>query len=341
MTKESPWGVGRADCFGGMGRADGEGAEEGRALGRRGPALQGAVEYVHGGHIGQDRYDDVGELARGRLQIESGTHVCGSLGDQCQPLPGLRRLRIGLMTLSDVDDGIGEAQHPPTGILQPVVRDGPGMLVVGIGGGTTDDVAVHDRLARLQDTAQTCLGVRVQEGQDLSGRPAETLGGGLTGNAFESGIHGQVPQLRVQNGQPDRGLGHQTHGQGGISLDPLHGRLVRGKAQGIGVTDGVQQPHVAELHQAGAAVLVPDREGPGPVGAGFHDLGEQPDHLVLVLLVDRQRSRVLPQRFCRGVAEQFLGLRAPEDHLARRVQHHRGNAEQIQQTTGRRGRTRR
>src|SRR5437899_1531847 len=75
---EFPWRVGCADRLGGVGRADGEGAEEGRALAWRGPAVKGAVEYVHGCHIGQDRYDDVGELARCRFQIEGGTHAGGS-----------------------------------------------------------------------------------------------------------------------------------------------------------------------------------------------------------------------------------------------------------------------
>ncbi len=337
---ESPGQVGRADRLRGVGRAHGEGAEDGRALVRGGAAVEGAVEQVHAGHIGQDRYHHVGQLAGCRLHVEGGAHTGGSRGDQRQPLPGLCRLGSGSVARGDVDDGVGQTQHPPAGVLQPVVRDGPGVLVVGIVGWPADDVPVHHRLARLQDTPQTRLGVRVQEGQDLTDGPAETLGGGLTGDAFQRGIHGQVPQVRIQNGEPDRGLGHQTHGQGRIPLDPLHGCLVRGETQGVGLTEVVQQPHVAELHEAGTAVLVPDREGPGPVRAGFQDLGEQLDHLVLVLLVDRQGSRVLAQCLRCGPAEQFLGLRTPEDHLALGVQHHRGDAEQIEQAAGRRGTTR-
>lgn len=56
-----------------------------------------------------------------------------------------------------------------------------------------------------------------------------------------------------------------------------------------------------------------------------------------MLFVDQQPARVLAQGLLRGVAEQLLGLRAPQHDVPVGVQDHRGDAEQVQQPTALRG----
>ncbi len=60
-----------------------------------------------------------------------------------------------------------------------------------------------------------------------------------------------------------------------------------------------------------------------------------------MLLVDQQTAREPPQRLVGGVAEQLLGLRAPQRDPPAVVQHHCGQAQHVQQPArGRRARTR-
>ncbi len=326
-------------CAGGC-RGDGGDTESGGAGVRGGASPQNAVEHVDRGHVGQVRYDDAGQLVRRPLHVESRTDGGGGVGDQGQAVAGAGHGLGGLVAFANVDDGGGQADHPAGGVVQPVVRHGPGALVVRIGTGADDDVPVGHRLPGLQGLAHPGFdGLGVQEGEDLADAPAQMFGGRAAVDAFQRRVHGHVAQVGIEDGQADRGLGDQACGEGDAPLDPCHRRLVHGQAQGVGVPEVVEQPHVAELHQPCAAVLVPDRKGSGPVGAGLHGLGEQRDHPVPVLLVDQQARREPAQRLLRAVAEQFLRLGAPEDHAPVCVEDHRGDAQQVEQAGGRRAGT--
>lgn len=93
----------------------------------------------------------------------------------------------------------------------------------------------------------------------------------------------------------------------------------------------IHEPHIAQLHQPYAAVLVPDGEGAAPAAAGLHDPGEPSDHQIPVLLVYEQGRRVPPERFLGGVAVQVLGLWAPQHDPPIGVQQDGGHTEEVHQ----------
>lgn len=140
-----------------------------------------------------------------------------------------------------------------------------------------------------------------------------------------------VAQIGVQDGQPDGGLGDHPGGQGHVPLQPPYGRPVCAQPQRVDVAVVVQQPHVAELHETRGAVLAPDGEGPGPALAGDHDVGEQLDHQVEVLFVHHDPGRVLAEGLLGRIAEQLLGLRAPQRDASLGIQDHGGHAEHVEQ----------
>lgn len=194
-------------------------------------------------------------------------------------------------------------------------------------------VLVEQRGAGGEYLAQGGLdGLDVGEGQGLPQVAADVVFGGYAVDALQCGIDQEIAQVGVHEGEADRGLVDQPLGEGQVGLDALEQVVVGRDAEGVDIPEIVQQPHVAELHQAGAAVLVPDGEGAGPAPAGRHHLREQTLDGLQVLRVYEQSRCVLTQGLFRGVAEEILGLRSPEHDAPAGVQDHRGNAQHIQQT---------
>lgn len=150
-------------------------------------------------------------------------------------------------------------------------------------------------------------------------------------DALQCRVDQQIVQVGVEEGEADRGLVDQPLAQRQVGLDTLEQGVVGRDAQGVGIPEIVQQPHVAELGQPGAAVLVPYGEGAGPAPAGLQHLGEQLRHGRQVLGVDEQPRRVRAEGLLGGVAEEVLGLRGPEDDAPVGVEDHRGHAQHVQQ----------
>lgn len=70
-----------------------------------------------------------------------------------------------------------------------------------------------------------------------------------------------------------------------------------------------------------------------PAAALFNDLGEHAQYDLHLLLMDQQVARVLAEGFLGAVAEQVLGLRAPEIDPALGIEYDGGDAQHVQQTT--------
>ncbi len=205
--------------------------------------------------------------------------------------------------------------------------------MAGVGRCAADRELVEQRHASGRDLAHRGLDhIDVQERQCLADPAAEELVGGEAVDPLQRGVDQDVAQLGVQHGQPDRGLCHQPHRQCEVALHAAHGRLVAGESQRVDAALLVEQPHIAELHQPTGAVLVPHGEDPGPGAVARHDLREEPEDQVDVLVRDQQPGRGPAQRLLRAPPEQFLGLRAPQHDPSVGAQHHRGHAQHIQQT---------
>lgn len=258
--------------------------------------VQGGVEDVDGGHVREVRDDEIGELPGGLLKIESGADEHRGIGDQRQPLTGVVRLGGRPVPVGDVDHRYGHPQDGAARSLQPVVRRRPGVIVVGVGGGPA-----HDRLIDLRDTGGQHLvhhrldRLGVEEGQRLADPSADVRLGGDAVDALQRRIDGHIAQVGVQHGQTDGRLRDQTGGEGHIPLHLAQGGLVGGEPEGVDVAAVVGEPHIAELQQPGAAVLVPDGEDPGPGLPAVHHPGEQLEHAVEVLLGHQQPGRVLAE----------------------------------------------
>ena len=209
----------------------------------------------------------------GLVDVEGGADGGGGVGDDGQPPAGAGGLGGGAVLLGDVHDGGGQPQHPAVGVLQPVVRHRPGPVRVGVGGGAADGELVEQRCPGVEDLAHPGHdGAGVQEGQGLPDVTADVLVGGQLVDALQRRVDHDEAQRGVQDRQADRRLGDQAHRQRQIPLDPPQHGLVGGDAQGVGLAALVQQPHIAEFDEPGAAVLVPDREDPRPALAARHDL---------------------------------------------------------------------
>ncbi|GAA3035940.1 hypothetical protein GCM10020000_11840 [Streptomyces olivoverticillatus] len=293
-------------------------------------AVQGGVQDVDGRHVGQRGDHDPGQLPGGLVEVEGGADQYGRVGDQGQPALGLggRAVPVG-----DVDDRGGQAQHVPAGVLQPVVRDQPGPLAAG---GLR---AAHDELVHQGGTGPEHLEhgrldpVDLRERQHVAHVPAGVGLGGQAVDALQGRVDHDVPQLGVHDGEADRGLGHQAEREGEVPFGDAQDLLVGGDAEGVEVAVPVLQPHVAEFHQPGAAVLVPGGEDTGPLRARHH-LAEELEDRVPVLLGDEQPGGVLPQRLTGAPAEEPLGGRGPQDDPTLLVEHHRGHAEHVEQAAG-------
>lgn len=162
---------------------------------------------------------------------------------------------------------------------------------------------------------------------------ADVLGRRQTVEALQRRVDHHVPQVAVQDGQTDRGLGHQLHRQRQIPFHLSQGGLIGRDAQGVRHSLLAQQPHVAELHQPRTAVLVPHGKHAYPGFTTAHHLREQVQDEVEVLRSHQQGGREPAQRLVRGPAEQLLGLRTPQRDPTRAVQYHRGHTQHVQQPT--------
>lgn len=204
--------------------------------------------------------------------------------------------------------------------------------MVEVGPGTAHHLPVHHGQTGLQHFQHLVLGgLEGRARQDLAEAATDVTGFWDAVHRRQGRVDGHVPQLGVQDGQPDRRLGDQLAGQGDLALQLPQHAPVGGQAQGVVVAEVVRQPHVAELHHEAAAVLVPNGEGSRPAPAGHHHLGEQSDGRLPVFGAQQQVGRVLSDRFLTGVAEQLLGLRAPHVDPAVGLGEDSGDAEQVQQ----------
>lgn len=140
------------------------------------------------------------------------------------------------------------------------------MLVVGVGLGAANGVLVQQRYAGGQDPAHPGLdAVGVQEGQRFPHAPPEVLLGRQAVDPLQRRVDHHVPQIGVQDGQPDRRLVDEPHGQRQVPLHPPQRCLIGGQPQGVQITAVVLQPHIAEFQQPRAAVLVPHGKTPAQV----------------------------------------------------------------------------
>ncbi len=214
------------------------------------------------------------------------------------------------------------------------------MLVLGVGRRAPHVVLVEQRGAGGEHLAQGGLdGVDVGQRQGLPQPAADVVLGRGGVDPLQRRVDQQIAQIRVQQSEADRGLADQPLAQRQIGLHALEQGVVGGDAQGVDVTEVVQQPHVAELRQPGAAVLVPHGEGAGPVPAGLQHLREQLNHGRQLVGADEQPRRVRAERLLGGVAEELLRLWGPEHHAPAGVDDHRRHAQHIEQA-GRTGRLR-
>lgn len=240
------------------------------------------------------------------------------------------------MLRGDVDEFDRDPERPPRLVLQAVVRDRPRVLTPGVGRGGGEDELVQQRVTAVQYAAHRGLDPDgVHEAQHLTDGPPDMLLGGPAVHALKCGVDHEIPQVGVHDAQADRGLRDQPGGEREVAFHGPQDGAVGGDAERVVVPVRALQPHVAELHQAGAAVLVADGEGPGPPRALRHHLGEQCDDEVPVPFVDHQPGRVPSHGLPGAVAEDLLGLGAPEDHAPLRVEHHRRDAQRVQQAAGR------
>lgn len=239
------------------------------------------------------------------------------------------------MLFAHVHHGDRQAEYAARRVVQPVVGHRPGVFHVGGAARAADGEFVEDRGARGQDlTHRGRDGFRVQERKGLADAAADVLLGGQGVDTFQRGVDHHVAKIRVQDREPDGRLGHELHGQREVPLDAAQERTVAGDAQSVDVPELVVEPHVAELHQAGAAVLVAYGEDACPAPAALHDLGEQAEDEVDVLRGDQKLRGTLPERLLGGEPEQFLGLGAPQADPALGVDHHRGNRQGVQKAAG-------
>ena len=79
-------------------------------------------------------------------------------------------------------------------------------------------------------------------------------------------LHGKfdedVEQVGVNDVHSPARPGDKRLGGGEVPLGLFEGAVIGGDAEGVDIAAVVQQPHIAEFHRAGAAVLVPYGEGP-------------------------------------------------------------------------------
>lgn len=226
-------------------------------------ARQDGVEDVDRGQVGELRYGDLAEFARRDPEVEGGADAYGGVGDQGEPLAGQGDGHRGLVLFGDVDDGNGDSQRPPGRVVEPVEGDRPGVVPVRIGGRTAGDEPVQLGPAGGQDLAHGRFdGRSVQTGEGLVDAAADVPGGGQAVDPFQGRVDQDVAELGVEDGQADRGLGDQPHGQGQVAFHAPQGGLVGGDAEGVEAPLAVLQPHVAEFRRPGAAVLVPHGERP-------------------------------------------------------------------------------
>ncbi len=291
------------------------------------------MEYIHGGDVGEVRHDQVGQFGSGLVQVECGADARGGVGDHGEAVAGLVGFGPRAVAVGDVDDGSGNSQDPSAGVLEPVQGHRPGVVVLRVRQPAADQLPVQDGLAGFQDAPHHLLcSVGVDAGQDLPGCAAQVLLSAEAVDAGERRVDRRVPQIRVEDGNPDGRLLHEAHGQGQIALHCAQRALVARQTEGVDVAEIVQQAHVAEFQQTRGAVLVPHGKDPGPALAGGHHLLEQVQDEGEVFFGDQQAGCVLAKRLLRGVAEELLGLGAPEDDAPLGIQDDRGNVEDIQQT---------
>lgn len=201
--------IGGLDGFGGVGGLDREGTEERRAVvGGGAVPVQDGVEDIDRHHVGELGNGDLGEFPCGLPHLQRGADTGGAVGDQGQTLPGLGGLPGRLVPVGDVHDQVGHAQYTPLGVLQPVQRDRPGVLVVRVGGGTADDRGLVDHGSPgPEDLPHRGLGhFELRGGHDLAVVPPEVIFRGYAVHPLQSGVDGHVPQFGVEHRQPDGGL---------------------------------------------------------------------------------------------------------------------------------------
>lgn len=115
-----------------------------------------------------------------------------------------------------------------------------------------------------------------------------------------------------------------------VALDAPYGGLVGGDPEGVAPALPVLQPHVAELGVQDAAVPVPYGERPVPGSGAVHHLVEEGDDQSRCCSSTRAAPRTgrAPPG---GVAEQLLCLGAPQRDPALVVEHHGGDAEEVEE----------
>ncbi len=244
--------VGRPQRLGRVVGVHGQGADHGR-LGRTqgaAPPLDHGLQQIHRRDVGEAGHRHSGQFVRRALQLQRGADPGGGVRDRGQPAPRGLGLDTRPVLLGDVHDRHGDAHHRADGVLQPVQRERPGVLLVRVGRGPPGRRQVDHGPPRLQYPARRLLqGAGVHQRQYLADRPAEVFLGRQSVHPGQGRVDRDVPQLRVHDGEPDRGLPDHPRGQRHVLLQPAHRRPVDREPQRVDVPPVVQEAHVAELHQ--------------------------------------------------------------------------------------------
>jgi hypothetical protein len=183
--------VGGPQGIGGVGGLHRQGAEEGGAVGGGGAVLvEDGVEYVDGRHVGELGNGDLGQLPGRLFDLKGGADAGGAVGDQGQAPPCLGGLQGRLVPLGDVHHQLGHPQNTALGVLKPVHRDRPGVLVLRVGRGAADDGGpVDQRHPGLKDLPHRGLGLLELCGRhDLAVAAAEVIGRGNAVDALQRGV---------------------------------------------------------------------------------------------------------------------------------------------------------
>ncbi|GAA3507347.1 hypothetical protein GCM10019017_04770 [Streptomyces showdoensis] len=220
---------------------------------------------------------------------------------------------------------------PPLGRLQPVEGDRPHPLLA-VRAGHAPYAPGEDGLARLQHLPESRLQrFRVRRRHGLPDRAPQVVGGGQAVDPLQRRVDQDEAEIVVEHGQAERRVADQERGQGQVPLHPPDRGPVRGEAQGVGPPPLVLEPRVAELHQDRAAVLVPYGEDPGSRPVARHHAADQRVHLLPVPLLHQQCHGLPPEDLGRGVAEEHLRLRAPQDDPALVVEDDGGHPEHVEE----------